>query len=482
MKKRVCETCRYFEEAGFAKNGWCNHPQRKPTSDVMIIVRRGELACRNGWSQDLWTPKTEADGDTDVVLHQPVVAPRPLPPASAEEIASVVNAQRPPQANELQSPPVDVVVGEAPAAQPAESRQPLLHQDPRSAILKAREQYRERLRAQARQSGADPAPGPLSSRHDGASSPSSATATSQSGAVSAHDARLANSAALDGSGVVPPVRLNELPRPFPTMTTFPEDELRFSTVPAPADGVDLPRRPVQERAKVIRAPEVSEDDMEAATARSVQAAVSREQPAHEGSRVMAEKARSLPLAPPLWRQARRNGPGHRANEAPRLEPQDQPHQEAMHRAMANRGQEAMLDLPLDEEPRTTEVPVNNLEVASYAYGEVGEREPQDLLPWVAPELPRVCRTCRDFRPTEGGERGWCTNPWAFHHRRMVDADELPCLTSIGCWWLPHDDIWLEKADVSAHGQPTPLVDQWLGSRSGTSASEAAAGQRRRGRQ
>jgi hypothetical protein len=65
---------------------------------------------------------------------------------------------------------------------------------------------------------------------------------------------------------------------------------------------------------------------------------------------------------------------------------------------------------------------------------------------------------------------------------MVDADELPCLTSIGCWWLPNDDVWLEKADISAHGQPTPLVDQWLGSRSGTNASEHVANQRRRGRQ
>ena len=77
----------------------------------MIIVRRGELACRNGWSQDLWTPKTEADGDTDVVLHQPVVAAQPLPPASAEEIRSVINAQRSPQSSDPPSQPVDVVVG-----------------------------------------------------------------------------------------------------------------------------------------------------------------------------------------------------------------------------------------------------------------------------------------------------------------------------------------------------------------------------------
>jgi hypothetical protein len=79
-------------------------------------------------------------------------------------------------------------------------------------------------------------------------------------------------------------------------------------------------------------------------------------------------------------------------------------------------------------------------------------------------IPRMCRTCRDFRPAENGERGWCTNKWAFSHRRMVDADELPCETSIGGWWLPHDDSWMSVVDVTAHSQPTPLLDQWLAHR------------------
>src|SRR5690606_6004905 len=80
------------------------------------------------------------------------------------------------------------------------------------------------------------------------------------------------------------------------------------------------------------------------------------------------------------------------------------------------------------------------------------------------EIPRMCKTCRDFRPAESGDRGWCTNKWAFNHRRMVDADELPCETSIGGWWLPHDDTWLSALDVSAHSQPTPFFDQWIAQR------------------
>ncbi|MGH2535675.1 MAG: hypothetical protein ACRDJW_25765 [Thermomicrobiales bacterium] len=83
---------------------------------------------------------------------------------------------------------------------------------------------------------------------------------------------------------------------------------------------------------------------------------------------------------------------------------------------------------------------------------------------VAPDVPRMCRTCRDFRPADSGERGWCNNNWAFSHRRMVDADELPCESSLGCWWLPHDDVWLSTADAAAHGEPTPLVDLWLNRR------------------
>jgi hypothetical protein len=78
---------------------------------------------------------------------------------------------------------------------------------------------------------------------------------------------------------------------------------------------------------------------------------------------------------------------------------------------------------------------------------------------VAPHLPRICRTCRDFRPAEGGERGWCTNEWAFTHRRMVaQAEEAPCTTSLGSWWLPADEVWSAVVDVSGHGQPTPILD------------------------
>ncbi|MDP9363315.1 MAG: hypothetical protein M3Q10_03625, partial [Chloroflexota bacterium] len=54
MSKRKCGSCRFFQDSQLAASGWCHHPQRRTTSDIMIMVRRNELACRDQWSHDLW--------------------------------------------------------------------------------------------------------------------------------------------------------------------------------------------------------------------------------------------------------------------------------------------------------------------------------------------------------------------------------------------------------------------------------------------
>ncbi len=473
MRKRVCETCRWFVEAGFAKSGWCNHPQRKPSSDVKIVVRRVELACRNGWSQDLWEPKTEADGDTDVVLQQPTVSARPLPPITLEEMTSVVNSQRDRQEPETPPPAVDVVVGEAPASEPAQPRPSLLTQDARAAILKARERYRERMR---KSRPFDVAPAGFEDAGASGSLTSGATGTDRSSETTRGSSASGRPSA-DAAPAVPPVRLDELPRTFPTITTFPEDEERFSTVPEPTEGVALPRPPAVERPKRYRASDIPDEEPsyepEEPTARAT-ADVRASAPVEPASR-------SQRLAPPLWRNARRPAPKQQDVEwdEPLVDEvtDDEPIEFAPEEDVWEESRYEARELPVAEEEAEPD----------YILGpgddevEPIEAEQVDLMPWVAPELPRACRTCRDFRPTEGGERGWCNNKWAFRHRRMVDAEELPCLTSIGCWWLPHDDIWLEKADIAAHGLPTPLTDQLLGPRSVPSQPETATGQGRRGR-
>lgn len=85
---------------------------------------------------------------------------------------------------------------------------------------------------------------------------------------------------------------------------------------------------------------------------------------------------------------------------------------------------------------------------------------------IAPDVPRECRTCRSFRSADGGARGWCTNEWAFTHRRMVNEDDLACETTIGCWWLPADRYWLIEEE-DGYAVPTPRMDELIARRAGS---------------
>lgn len=90
----------------------------------------------------------------------------------------------------------------------------------------------------------------------------------------------------------------------------------------------------------------------------------------------------------------------------------------------------------------------------------------DMRVQIAPDVPRACQTCRNFRPSESGQRGWCTNDFAFTHRQMVNADDMPCQSSIGCWWLPSDESWMPAEDLLARENPTPLTDRLIARRHG----------------
>jgi hypothetical protein len=82
---------------------------------------------------------------------------------------------------------------------------------------------------------------------------------------------------------------------------------------------------------------------------------------------------------------------------------------------------------------------------------------------IAPDIPRACRSCRSFQSADGGVRGWCTNEWAFTHRRMVNEDDLACDCTIGCWWLPDDRYWHSEPEIS-WVLATPLIDTFIASR------------------
>jgi hypothetical protein len=474
LRRRVCENCRFFQEAGVAKSGWCNNPLRKESSDVKLVVRRNELACRNGWAQDLFSARTDDLEAADIVLHD-TVSLRPLPPASGEETTLLANSQRD-KPSEPMPPPVDVVVGEAPSPKPAPERASLLGQDPRSAILKARERYRARMSAERRRDDGIPPLDDRAAERGGTLAPVSPIRRDLP------PNPLPPLRQPRGSEV-PPVQLSEVSRDFPTITSFPGDEDRFSSIPDPVEGVVLPRAfgIAPERAEAVTeesgASPVSVDN----GSLSATTSDSDEPPAAFGARDAVPHDRRRP---------QREEIGYEDDAFSAVEPEEVAAYEGrrvdkMERRRFDFGRRRR------DDQRFTGVEEAAFVVAETAVVEedwIDDGADRPLLDEfvaevnpiveIAPDVPRMCRTCRDFRPADSGERGWCTNKWAFSHRRMVDADELPCETSVGCWWLPHDDVWLATADVSAHGQPTPLVDYWLAHKVGSATAETGDQRRR----
>ncbi|MCA9877441.1 MAG: hypothetical protein KC442_06660, partial [Thermomicrobiales bacterium] len=113
--------------------------------------------------------------------------------------------------------------------------------------------------------------------------------------------------------------------------------------------------------------------------------------------------------------------------------------------------------PVEEEPAHDELTLDKL------FTFASEPVPG----WFRTDLPRTCRTCRDFRPAVDGGTGWCANRWAFNkalgepQQLVYEEEATPCASPIGNWWAPVDDVWLVAADVSHHSRPTPLMDRYL---------------------
>jgi hypothetical protein len=471
LKRRVCENCRFFQEAGVAKSGWCNNPQRKESSDVKLVVRRNELACRNGWAQDLFSARTHDPEEADVVLHDTVLM-RSLPSARGEELTLLVNSQREKPAD-FDPPPnlplVDVVVGQAPSTKPASDRASLLANDPRSAILKARERYRARMNAELRRAETETL---LDDRGIEAGRPMDPVSPPPN--LPLRQPR---------GSEVPPVRLSEVPRDHPTITSFPEDEVRFSSVPDPVEGFVLPR-PVGKTSERIAAPVSDRVDARSNAEAESSFTTTSTMPVPEtpGGLRMGSASPTRPPQDADDFQSEGMAPDEAevgfGDERIRFErPERRRFDLGLRRKEIRRVSPPAEIEPVDAEPAIADGDWIDDDAGQPLIDEIVA----DVVPIVeiAPDVPRMCQTCRDFRPADSGARGWCTNKWAFSHRRMVDADELPCETSVGCWWLPHDDVWLATADVSRHGQPTPLVDQWLAHKVGSATT--AGDQRRRQR-
>ncbi len=386
MAKQKCGSCQFFQEAGLAGSGWCHHPQRKVSSGVLIMVRRNELACRDEWSRSLWQPAAEPNANGALPFQRPFSA-GPLPPAQPENLRSLLN-QNP--ASFGQSEGEDVLLSEARIVseahkpwEPDERPFPTANFDPRTAIFRAREAYRERARAKAtanRQAGAADAASTEDNRRQVAERETSESviAINEPGAVESEK----DLASQGTTGRVPEVDTYLVTPPVDEHSRQ-DDQFRL-----PAERLE--RQP-EGHNKTELVSSIADDS------------------------TLQTSPASLPGAvPPEVDPSGENSPSHTTEAAwPDVEP------------------------------------------------ELAEQDP--LPSWFRTDLPRLCRSCRDYRPAADGQRGWCANAWAFTHRRLVHEDEVaPCQSAIGDWWTPVDDVWLVAADVSSHGRATPLFDRLTG--------------------
>ncbi len=398
---RKCGTCRHFEEGGTAASGRCLHPLRREL-EHMVLVRKNELACRNGWDEDLWESK-EAEHSPQAPAVQ-TNAPSKLTAAEdgerSEPIDRVASITILP--SRIAQPRADTAsasAGDQPGRGPGEpSEDPVLEQ--RSAIQVAK---RRRQEALARERAQIQAVAPLLDE-ESREKPVAPRSNTAQGAP----AKQPHPEAAPGNGK-PALR---------SVTMVPLDEYtqparrQTAVLPPSQAGYALDNRPAQ---PIIRIQPEAEQ-------------TTPSPPHRPGTGTWAPARNGQQWADPSTE------PGG-SPTIPRRSPPAEPH---------------IPREPEIQEPAVSEQPT------------IDVRPPDRPLPEQLCRLVQRCGTCRDFRPADGGERGWCNNHFAFDHRRMVQPDELACASTIGDWWVANDDWWLQRADISHHGCPTPAVDEHLG--------------------
>ncbi|HET9659389.1 MAG TPA: hypothetical protein VFP05_03600 [Thermomicrobiales bacterium] len=553
------------------------------------MVRANELGCRNGWNADLWVPANTDESSTERVQPRDSIGGRARsevgPAQQTDLITSIVaaktdNAILPAERPKLAAPPhsaveEDIFVKQTPSlswsngpvsSQPASE----LVQDPKAAILRARDQFRERRKTEGRLADRQiaPPPAPMLASSREARLVDELDLTEPDPAPESVDPRYENRPLLrpapvdayDSRRPVAPVTRREIDRPFPSMTEFPEDRVRFESVPydgqyldeealmdiEPDDmwletrqidtippepyvvdelfdedelGAYVETEPYQEESLVVRhresplnrffrqrrerrdrtslveerhfeetphlavatqEPSVAPEPEPAVVARVIQPAY-REPPASHARTTIWEHDERNEQPSAITPQSERRRPEQPPTEfeddfvlpppLPELEPRVQeqsgrhalprPHNEHAAPVRRPEARREHVEQPVADEfgdqplfAASPLPPVEDYEIDSPP-GAPNAR----ALPGF--RLERICQTCRDFRPSDNGERGWCNNKWAFNHRRMVDADDLACRNSLGSWWTPKDDVWRRDGDISRHAQQTPRVDQWL---------------------
>lgn len=429
MVKRKCGTCRHFSDGGVAGSGWCQHPARRDLQH-MVLVRKSELACRNGWDQDLWEqgirptdPSLSSGSERQLGPgdRQPSFTADMIPDPSAGELGEGEIFTDKIQSIGLSRRPVEQTPGVA-AAVPSPMAEGS-HQGPgvdsRSVVREARRRRQEQRTEEQR-------------KHQQAMIQEAGKLLEQPGAED------------PASQVVPPsvdsTRSSTLGSGSTARSRPPAGD-----VPSPSPNPETGNRSRK-----------GDDDW----------VELRGRPGRFGE---SERSATPPSAP-LGRADQGTEPLPIAELQAGTAPEDVPIRESLQRDR----RPIFLDPPV--QPRPT-----NWITGAGAIG--GDRRRSRLALSAASEearlplalsvdpideakaaarFPRCCATCRDFRRVGDGTRGWCVNPHAFTERRMVQSDELSCRSSIGAWWLPSDELWLERVDMTHHGRPTPLLDELFG--------------------
>ena len=338
------------------------------------MVRRSELACRDDWSRSLWQPTTGGqDEPGPQYSRSPLIGP--MPPTSQQDLTTLL-------AQDIVSAGVsgeDVLLSEARIiSEPEEAKNRWetparpIHMpnfDPRTAIFRAREAYRDKVKAKAT------------------------------------EARMLSSA----EPIAEPMR-EAIVTSTETRDLAVEFEQTEALIPE--------RSPEYEPRNAFKAAPSTVPPVSATITTTLTAGVEY---------------------PHADRKSSQNGaaPAVKKNSEKRL---SQP----------------AVDVFVPEGATSTPMRANDVVRTAVPMA-------SDLPEWYRTDLPRVCRTCRDYRPSADGARGWCANAWAFTHRRLVQSDDsAPCHSAIGDWWAPVDDVWLVAADVSSHGRATPHLDRITG--------------------
>jgi hypothetical protein len=452
MVKRKCGTCRHFKDGGIAGSGWCQHQARKDIQH-MVLVRKTELACRNSWDQDLWElADRPIDIQTSTHIPMPVSGgePQDIPVARVE--ASADDAGRAgemftdkitsismPTRSQLRPSRVEAEA-EMDDAASAEL------QDARSSVREARKRRQEQRHLERRkhqETVLQRADDLLDTRNpDDPTDESIARVRASDGPLTTkHNERPQS----PRSNEEPPQPRPEVARP--TRREEPVPSIEFAATPQ-RFGAGTPRQVPTKVAEPAAKP-----GKDASNGVYQKAKMERGEteplPSAAEVRDAVKKQREQPQLPPA---------------APQKRPTTA-RAESRSEVVAFKRADPPADLP----PAVEERPTNWFTGAGNIARPPVLRDAPAPFPVDPIDLSRdlktvrrCCATCRDFKQVGDGRTGWCNNPYAFPEKRMVQSNEIACRSSLGVWWLPHDELWLEYADTTHHGRPTPLLDEMLG--------------------